>query len=124
MTTRRLDDFAAQLKRLVRFAAIATLACSIAIPANRYGLRVVPDAATYERLTRRDPDKRLVDLETLGIPLDIRYATANNFMKEPLYPAAKAYLRAPAARALADVQASSRRAASASRSSTPTARTA
>lgn len=68
------------------------------------GLNVVPDLASYERQARIDPDKRLVDLASLGIPLDIRYATADNFMKKPLYPVAKAYLRAPAAQALADVQ--------------------
>jgi D-alanyl-D-alanine dipeptidase len=86
--------------------AICILACATApaIAPNRYGLTVVPDRATYEWLARVDPDKRLVDVASLGIPLDIRYATANNFMKTPLYPVAKAYLRAPAARALADVQ--------------------
>lgn len=83
---------------LLLFAACAH------VPANEYGLRVVPDVATYERLAARDPDKRLVDLETLGIPIDVRYATENNFMKRQLYPVAKAYLRAPAARALAAVQ--------------------
>lgn len=77
---------------LVLFCACAT------------GLNVVPDLATYERQARTDPDKRLVDLASLGIPLDVRYATADNFMKKPLYPIAKAYLRAPAAQALADVQ--------------------
>jgi len=84
--------------------ALVFVACTTAIPANRYGLRVVPDFATYERLAQRDSSKRLVDLESLGIPIDIRYATSNNFMHQPLYPIAKAYLRAPAARALADVQ--------------------
>jgi D-alanyl-D-alanine dipeptidase len=102
------------MKRAINLAALFLLiACAPAslnraslnrIPLNRYGLAVVPDAAAYERVARLDPDKRLVDLGTLGIPLDIRYATANNFMKKPLYPAAKAYLRAPAARALVDVQ--------------------
>lgn len=72
------------------------VACATTIPANRYGLHVVQNAP-------RDPAKRLVDLESLGIALDIRYATPNNFMKQPLYPVAKAYLRAPAAQALADV---------------------
>ena len=82
------------------------LACATptATPPNRYGLRVVPDRATYERIVRREPDKRLVDVESLGIPIDIRYATADNFMKKPLYPVAKAFLRAPAARALRAVQ--------------------
>jgi len=45
-----------------------------------------------------------VDVQSLGIPIDIRYATTNNFMHEQLYPIAKAYLRAPAARALAAVE--------------------
>jgi zinc D-Ala-D-Ala dipeptidase len=82
------------------------VACASApeIAPNRYGLRVVPDLASYERLIRGNPDARLVDLESLGIPVDIRYATANNFMKTPLYPVAKAFLRAPAARALVEVQ--------------------
>jgi D-alanyl-D-alanine dipeptidase len=79
------------------------LACA-GIPANRHGLRVVPDLATYERLARSTPEKRLTDLGSLGIPVDIRYATPNNFMKKPLYPVAKAWLRAPAAQALLDVQ--------------------
>lgn len=86
------------------FLLFAACASAPEIAPNRYGLRVVPDLATYERLARLDSDKRLVDVESLGIPVDIRYATANNFMKTPLYPGAKAFLRAPAARALAEVQ--------------------
>lgn len=70
---------------------------------NPHGLTVL-DRAAYERSVAADPGRQLIDLETLGIPLDIRYATANNFMKKRLYPVAKAYLRAPAARALMDVQ--------------------
>lgn len=68
------------------------------------GLQILRDPADYARAVAADPDKQLVDLSTLGIPLDIRYATTDNFMKRQLYPEAKAYLRAPAARALADVQ--------------------
>jgi len=79
------------------------VACATAIPANRYGLHVVPDLGSYQRLAQHDPSERLIDLEPLGITIDIRYATPNNFMKETLYPIAKAYLRAPAAHALADV---------------------
>jgi zinc D-Ala-D-Ala dipeptidase len=95
------------MKRAINFVFLAfALACATApaIPPNQYGLAVVPDVATYERLVRADSDKQLVDLASLGIPLDIRYATPNNFMKTTLYPVAKAYLRAPAARALVDVQ--------------------
>jgi len=39
-----------------------------------------------------------------GVVIDVRYATANNFMHTPLYPVAKVFLRAPAARALRDAQ--------------------
>jgi zinc D-Ala-D-Ala dipeptidase len=90
------------MKRAINFAFLVALACTVAIPANRYGLRVVPDRATYERIAAREPEKRLVKLDF--VPLDIRYATENNFMKRVLYPAPKAYLRAPAAAALRNVQ--------------------
>lgn len=97
------------MKRAFNLALLALLAaCATAprIPANRYGLKVVPDAATYERLAQLQPAKRLVDLEAFipGITIDIRYATSNNFMHQQLYPIAKAYLRLPAATALRDVQ--------------------
>jgi len=84
-------------------ALVLVAACSSQLQSNDYGLQVVPDLATYERHARRNPEARLVDLASLGIPLDIRYATPDNFMKQPLYPVAKAFLRASAARALADV---------------------
>ena len=80
------------------------LACATAVPVNQYGLRIVPDLATYERMARDEPEKRLVNVQSLGIPIDIRYATEDNFMKRPLYPVAKAFLRAPAATALQAVQ--------------------
>ena len=48
----------------------------------------------------RKPD--LVDLTTLHptIKLDVRYATANNFLSAPLYTSARAFLQRPAAEAL------------------------
>ncbi|HEX8618838.1 MAG TPA: M15 family metallopeptidase [Thermoanaerobaculia bacterium] len=94
------------MRRFASLLFVLALACAttVDVPLNRHGLAVVPDAATYVRLARTDPDKQLVDLSTLNIPLDVRYATENNFMKKVLYPAAKSYLRAPAARALAAVQ--------------------
>lgn len=86
-----------EITRLKLLPLLFVLAC--ATP----GL-VVHDRADYERAVRADAEKQLVDLESIGIPLDIRYATPDNFMKKTLYPVAKAYLRAPAARALADVR--------------------
>ena len=53
----------------------------------------------------REPGKRaadLVELVTLepGLRLDIRYATADNFVGRPLYTEARAFLQRPAAEAL------------------------
>lgn len=54
-----------------------------------------------EQKSFRAPD--LVDVTTLDpdIKLDIRYATANNFLGSPVYEEAKAFLQRPAAEALA-----------------------
>jgi zinc D-Ala-D-Ala dipeptidase len=97
------------MRRRINFLALLlAAACATAptIAPNRYGLRVVPDAATYQRFARVDPDKRLVHLSTFipGVALDVRYATTDNFMKQRLYPVAKSYLRYPAAVALRGVQ--------------------
>lgn len=79
------------MKRAINFALLLVfLACAT----GPHVVRSLPTA----------PGEQLVDLSTLGVPLDIRYATPNNFMKRTLYPVAKAYLRAPAAQALANVQ--------------------
>lgn len=76
------------------------------IPKNKYGLEVIEDQDLYLRTVAEDPSKELVDVEreVPGVRLDIRYATTDNFMREQLYPVAKAYLRVPAAGALAGVQ--------------------
>jgi len=65
-------------------------AMAAAPPAPRAGL-LAPDLVD---LTALDP----------GIRLDIRYATADNFMGAPLYSSARAYLQRPAAEALSRVQ--------------------
>lgn len=48
----------------------------------------------------------LVDLEKVveGVKLDVRYATTNNFLSEPFYTTAKAFMQKPAAEALNRVQ--------------------
>lgn len=67
------------------------------------------DALRREALTGRPPMETrefrksdLVDLATLAptIKLDVRYATANNFLSIPLYTSARAFLQRPAADAL------------------------
>ena len=88
---------------MIRFRFLAVLLLAACEATNPRGLTVL-DRAGYLRSAEADPEKQLIDLEGVGIPLDIRYATPNNFMKKTLYPVAKAYLRAPAARALMDVR--------------------
>jgi D-alanyl-D-alanine dipeptidase len=72
------------------------------VKADTGGLRAAALAATPPA---ESPAKRafdLVDLTTVdpGIKLDIRYATANNFLGFPLYERSAAYLQRPAAEAL------------------------
>lgn len=95
-----------------RLAALLLLAScaagpSLEIPPNRHGLPVVADPSLHRRLVEASPSKALVPVTALDptIRLDIRYATADNFMKTQLYPAPAALLRCEAARALARVQA-------------------
>jgi len=94
------------LRRALPLLLLIACATAPAIPKNKYGLEVVRDVRTYQRLVRLDPDKQLVDVERVvsGVVLDVRYSTANNFMHTPLYPIAKVFVRRPAALALADVQ--------------------
>src|ERR687886_716164 len=51
-------------------------------------------------------DARLVDIRSVNnkIALDIRYATANNFLKRKLYPVARCVLRGAAVKSLSQVQ--------------------
>ncbi len=87
--------------------------------------RVGPDEGDVFRITPRRPvadiredawrqrapaetgrrDAELVDLERVvpRLRLDVRYATTANFMGAAFYSQARAFLQAPAARALADV---------------------
>jgi D-alanyl-D-alanine dipeptidase len=56
----------------------------------------------------REKNKREADLVELtrldkSIKLDIRYATANNFVGKPVYPEARAFLQRPSAEALVRV---------------------
>lgn len=58
-------------------------------------------------LARPGPPEALVDIrrEAPGVIVDIRYATADNFTRQALYPANTCLLRASVARRLARVQA-------------------
>lgn len=61
----------------------------------------------YKKQIKTDTDKRLVEIIKYipVLKLDIRYATANNFMHRAMYRQAKAYARLPVAKALREVEA-------------------
>lgn len=74
---------------------------------NKYGLWVIKDVRTLNAAIKNDSNKQMADLKKLipNIILDIRYATANNFMHRKLYPSTTTtFIRLPAAKALQQVQ--------------------
>jgi len=95
-------------------AAAILLAPGAAVPAEPPGIfRIVPlrpvDELRREALAASAPQEKgpfrpvdLVDLASLDptIRLDVRYATADNFLGTPVYEQARAFLQRPAAQAL------------------------
>lgn len=92
---------------LVTLAAAGLTAqpLDLKLPLSQYGLPVVKGARIYKQIVRANPDNELVDLKTLipGARFDVRYATADNLIGRPLYPAPDAFMRKPAALALKQV---------------------
>ena len=97
-------------RRVLSAALLALLAAAAcrpaAAPRGTQGLEVVAALPLYREQVRQAPEKALVDLAAAvpGIALDLRYATAENFLHRPLYRTARALLRRPAAEALAAAQ--------------------
>lgn len=76
-------------------------------PLNKYGLWVIRNIKTLKSSTISNADKQMIDIKKVipTIILDLRYATANNFMKKKLYPSiTTTYIRYAAAKALQQVQ--------------------
>jgi len=74
---------------------------------NKYGLKVIASAEELKKSIANDPSKAMADLKKNlpGLVVDLRYAGADNFMHQRLYPAdARAWLRKVAADSLAAVQ--------------------
>ncbi|MCR8559261.1 M15 family metallopeptidase [Mucilaginibacter sp. BJC16-A38] len=67
----------------------------------------VENQAQYLEEVKADPNKKLVEIKKYipEITLDIRYATANNFMHRKMYQQARAFARLPVVMALKDVEA-------------------
>ena len=99
---------------MIRLRALALLIAAIAAGQNRPGIfRITPVRPVAElraeALAAQPPKEQgtfraadLVDVAKLDrrIKLDIRYATADNFLSTPVYSSARAFLQRPAATAL------------------------
>lgn len=76
---------------------------------NPYGypLAIVSDVKFYQQQVEADSNKALVEIRERipDIGLDIRYATANNFLKKVFYREARAFARLPVVKALQQIQA-------------------
>jgi len=94
-------------KTLLTLCFVSVAACSTA---GKVPPLVVLDASGYRASVKTDSRNTLVDLRArLAVAhFDIRYATADNFMHRVLYSGAEAFLRQPAAEALARVEANLR----------------
>ena len=73
---------------------------------NPYNLNITGSIAEYKGECSKNKQNQLIDLAKAipSIRLDIRYATSNNFTHKQVYSSARAFLREPAATALANVQ--------------------
>jgi D-alanyl-D-alanine dipeptidase len=74
---------------------------------NPYGLTIINSKQAYRATIHEHPEKALVDIQKAvpGVVLDIRYATKNNFMKQVMYPSARAFARKPVVAQLKKIQA-------------------
>lgn len=73
---------------------------------NKYGLFVIKDIQILQQEINRNPDKKMINLKKIipDIVVDLKYATADNFMHVKLYPPVKTtYLRKPVADSLKKV---------------------
>ena len=68
---------------------------------------VILTTQQYTTQIKTTPDKRLIEISKAipGIKLDIKYATADNFMHRVMYKQARAFARAPVIEALKQIQA-------------------
>jgi len=79
------------------------------LPVSKYGIPVMKSIAAYQESVVKEPAKKMRELKKMipGIVYDLRYTGSNNFIGRRMYPLKtnQTFLRAPAAEALAKVQA-------------------
>ncbi|MEP7074412.1 MAG: M15 family metallopeptidase [Acidobacteriota bacterium] len=87
----------------MRFVSVKTRYLALLLTVLALFSSVGAQSGPPKEANKREAD--LVELTKLSksIKLDIRYATANNFVGKPVYPEARAFLQKPAAEALVRV---------------------
>lgn len=93
-----------KIKILLLFLSISIAA--LAQKNTRQKLVVVSAYNQYLAAIKTNPENELLDIKKAipNITLDIRYATANNFMKQKMYQQARAFARKPVVEALKKIQ--------------------
>jgi zinc D-Ala-D-Ala dipeptidase len=75
---------------------------------GKYGISYTASFKNYRKTVKADSNKLMIELKELipEIVYDLRYATPDNFVKQPLYPVGTrhTFLRLPAAKALQTVE--------------------
>ncbi len=93
---------------LLFFSLLVLPSCAQQLKTSLYGVQYIDSEKTYKITVTKDSYKQMIELKTLltGVVYDLRYATAENFVKQPLYPEniQFTFLRKPAASALKHVQ--------------------
>ncbi|MBB6273826.1 D-alanyl-D-alanine dipeptidase [Pedobacter cryoconitis] len=78
---------------------------------HKNGIKVINSLKVYQNSFAQNPNQELIELKKMipDLVLDIRYATTNNFMKQIMYPQARAFARKPVAEQLKKIQAELRK---------------
>ena len=90
------------------FSLLVLPSCAQQLKTSSYGVRYIAIEKSYRQTLTIDSNKQMKNLQQLipAIVLDLRYASANNFVNQAVYPEGTTitFLRAPAANALLHVQ--------------------
>lgn len=90
------------------FYLLVLPACAQPLKTSNYGVQYIDSEKTYKKIVTQNSDKQMTELKTMipGVVYDLRYASTNNFVHQPLYPIGTnvSFLRLPAAKALLQVQ--------------------
>lgn len=90
------------------FSLLVLPSCAQQLKTSNYGVRYIAVEKSYRQTLTIDSNKKMKNLQQLipAVVLDLRYASANNFVNQPVYPEGTTitFLRSPAANALLHVQ--------------------